>query len=251
MPDDLLHHPCTGCRRAVFDGQPAAQCAKCGAYWHRKCATGAGRCTIERCGSGKWTDVAVVRLEPPGPTLEQIATAVRTDFQRALDEVSTRIRGEMAYRTDVEKFRAEASEAASAASLREQRLRERVDALGASLEKRLDEHRKAVAEVLQAVRSIPTVGPREIQEVGRVVSASLEQQSAKLQAEVAASLAELRSTVVVESSRNFAAIEACRWDTAARRRPLPWHDGSDRVLEPAPLPPAEPRPAEPVQGGTS
>jgi ElaB/YqjD/DUF883 family membrane-anchored ribosome-binding protein len=244
MPDALAGLACSGCRDAVFDGRPVVRCSKCGAYCHQECFVKTARCPVQQCAGKKWEGVAVVRLEPPGPDVREIAAAVRADFEDVLHPLMAGVRSDMAQHEDVEKLHAEVLAAAKAAQTRDEALRARLDSTVLEIERALAEHARAIAETQRLVRALPTVGPKEFGDVAQSVAASVGERTERLRESVHAALDALRQTVSVESRRNLVAIEACRWDTAAHGRPLPWDEGAARVLNPAP-PPLDPSDTRP------
>jgi hypothetical protein len=236
MPDDLAQTPCPACDEPVFDGRPAVRCAKCGAFVHRACWTTAGaRCTAEHCGSKRADHVAVVRLQPPGPTATEIGAEVAAKLDEFLKPALADVRLVMARREDVDRLRREVHDARNAAEAESAAARERAVEARATLLARLDELEKAVAETEQLLRAAPT--PPKAEEISQASTAAVElatRNVATLRDEVLAAIAVSDRAARVEARRNLAASEACRWDTAARRRPLPWDQSGEDVVRPAP-----------------
>lgn len=234
MKHDLAAEPCTACRAPVFSGAAVVVCAKCGGFEHRTCWTGAkGRCSLPGCGSKKSTAVAVVRLEPPGPTVEELTASVHARFEQVFHKVMADVRTAMAHREDVERLREEIRTLRAALQSQVDAGREREAALRRDVQGHFQEAVKAVSVVEQAVRNLPkpTVA-HELTEVSRELAGRTDRAVAELRRELTEALREAARELSIESRRTLAAVEACRWDTAARRSPLPWDSRSDDTTLP-------------------
>ncbi len=243
MPDALASLPCPLCSSPAFDGRPAVQCGACGLFLHRECFTTLGRCPKKTCGAKKPVTVAVVRLEPPGPDLASIAEAARKSFESVLHPMIADMRSEMAHREDVERLRPSLGAIEGAMSRHAEETQALIESVRAGLDRRIADVAAALAEAERRLRAAPQLAPADIAAAVRPVaeqaSQSFELRVTRLREELSQSLSALERAVRVEAQRNLLAIEACRWDTAARGSPLPWDARSDQVLDPAPSGAAE------------
>jgi hypothetical protein len=235
MKHELGAQPCTACRGPVFSGAAVVVCAKCGGFTHRTCWTSQkDRCALAGCGSKKSTPVAVVRLQPPGPTVEELTAAVHERFEKVFHAVMTDVRTAMAHQEDLDRLREEVRGLRALVESGATAGQEREAALRKDVESHIREAVRAVSVVETAVRNLPkpTVA-QELTDVSRDLAGRTDRALADLRRELTDALREATRELAVESRRTLAAVEACRWDTAARRSPLPWDARSDDVALPA------------------
>jgi len=235
MKHDLQTTPCGACAAPVFTGAAAVVCAKCGAFAHRTCWTAAkDRCSGANCGSRKCTPVAVVRLQPPGPTVEELTASVHARFEEVFHKVMADVRMSMSHREDVEKLRDEVRAVRVAMQTEAESAKEREASLRKEMHGHIQEAVRAVQALEQAVRSIPkpSVG-QELSEASKDIAGRTDRAVSELRKQIVESLQETARDLRIEARRNLAAVEACRWDTAARRSPLPWDARSDDVALPS------------------
>lgn len=217
---------CPVCREALFAEGAVVLCSKCDATQHQRCWARTDECGATPKCKGRPQPVAVVRLEPARPTASEIAAAVQKQFRDVLDPLVFELRSSLAHGEDVEKLRRTVRELADAAQ-------ERLEAFRRDVDTRFETLRVAVADLERRPASTPLPVVREdVERAAGAAAARAEQAIADLRASVAADLAALRRSTEVDLHGILVAVEACRWDTAARRQPLPWDTRSDDVLDP-------------------
>src|SRR5436190_22987526 len=96
---------CHACRELVFEEGSVVLCSRCDQFQHVRCWSEAGRCTATMKCKGKPVPVAVVKLQPPGPSAEEIADLVEARTQEVLHPLVADLRSEMAHHSDVEAVR--------------------------------------------------------------------------------------------------------------------------------------------------
>ena len=224
-PLDTL--PCAACNRPVFAGGNVVLCARCDAYQHKACWVKRGACAAAAKCKGKPVHVAVVRLEPPHPTSDDVSAIVLARVNEVVHPLVADLRSVVAHSEDLTALRRTIEAQAAAARADAEQARR-------AIEGRIDELRRLVVAMDDRERTAPVPIVRE----------DLTAQATQVAERTAGSVAELRTTLTreLESLRTavgadlhgvLVAIEACRWDTAARRHALPWDDRTDDVLAPA------------------
>lgn len=220
--------PCAVCRTKLFDGGPVVLCSRCGRHQHQRCWAERGeRCVAtERC-KGKALPVAVVELEPRAPSAAEIAAEVEARVERIAAGLEERVLVQMANQVDVESLRSHVTRQVQKALERLDETRDGLKAAIGEAANRIAALESAVAEASQ--RPAQDDGP----DVAAVVRAGVADAVGELRASLDARLDETRARVLSELHRNLLAIEACRWDTAAARDPIPWDDRAQSVVLPA------------------
>jgi hypothetical protein len=226
MSDDLAGTPCRACRNPVFEGGKVVLCSRCDSYQHVRCWTAAGRCGATVKCRGKPVPVAVVKLQPPGPSAAEIAEAVEARTQEILHPIIADLRSAMAHAEDVDALRKTVAQSAETAQ-------ERVEALRREVESRTERIRQLVAAVETRLAGTPVpIDRNDLARIAKDVREGGEAGARLAGAAIEAHIEALRRAVSVDLHEVLLAVEACRWDTAARRHPLPWDGRTDDVLAP-------------------
>jgi hypothetical protein len=239
MPTDISHLACPACMEQVFSGYEAYLCDRCDRYQHKRCWNEAGRCTAsDRC-RGKPREVVVVRLEASGPTAEVIAETVERRLGESLTGPLEELGRQLAKQRDMERVKnalRNIHDAIGAADSRVEDLRAALDAGLRDLRRTLDDmgDKTHVAEVVPA----SGVSDEELSRIVRETSERMDASAERLRETLAGLLSGLSSDVRSELYRVQQAVDACRWDTGARRHPLPWDERSEGVFLPTPEEPA-------------
>jgi hypothetical protein len=222
-PADL---PCPACEGPAFGAGAVVLCTVCDSYQHLACWTRAHRCTAAVKCKGKPQPVAVVRLEPPGPSAAEIADAVETRVQEIVHPLLADVRAAMAHGEDLEAFRSQAAKSF-------EETRARLESLRTEVEERAEKLRQVCAAIDARLAAAPPPVDRAslaalASEVREGADAGLRHASAALEGQ----LRELSRAMTAHMQGVILAVEACRWDTAARRQPLPWDERPEDVLAP-------------------
>ena len=223
---ELKDTPCAVCDAPVFEKGAVVVCSVCDAYHHNGCWNRTGHCSARPKCKGRAVPVAVVKLQPPGPTAAEIADAVGERTQEILHPVVADLRSAMAHAEDVESLRKTILESARTA-------KERSESALRELEARGDALRQLVAAADARVAALPVPAGRDdvahaVKEIRERNDALILEASSSLEAQIA----EMRRAVSAELHEVLLAVEACRWDTGARRHPLPWDTRPDEILSP-------------------
>jgi len=226
MTDDLAATKCRACREAVFDKGSVVACSRCDGYQHLKCWNAAGRCTSTAKCKGKPVPVAVVKLAPPGPSAAEIADAVEARTQELLHPIMADLRSAMAHGEDVEALRVSVAQTTEATLARIEQAR-------IETETRTENIRRLVAAVDARLAAAATPLQRaDLTRAAKEIKDGVESAAHEAGATTEGRLAELRTAISSELHEILLAVEACRWDTGARRHPLPWDGRTDDVLDP-------------------
>jgi hypothetical protein len=226
MNEDLAATKCPACREAVFDRGSVVTCSRCDEYQHLKCWNAGGRCRAATKCKGKPVPVAVVKLQPPGPTAAEISEAVEARTQELLHPIIADLRSAMAHGEDVETVRVSVAQTAEATLARIEQARIEMDT-------RTENIRRLVAAVeTRLAAAPPPIDRGDLTKSAKEIREGVEGAAREAGASMESRLAELRSAVSSELHEILLAVEACRWDTGARRHPLPWDDRTDDVLDP-------------------
>jgi hypothetical protein len=226
MSEDLAATKCRACREAVFDEGSVVACSRCDDYQHLKCWNAAGHCTATAKCKGKPVHVAVVKLAPPGPSAAEIAEAVEARTQELLHPIMADLRSAMAHGEDVETVRVSVAQTAEATLARIEQARIEMDT-------RTENIRRLVAAVeARLAAAPPPIDRADLTRAAKEIRDGVEGAAREAGASTESRLADLRAAISSELHEILLAVEACRWDTGARRHPLPWDGRSDDVLDP-------------------
>lgn len=229
MTDERLEAlPCPACRKPVFAHGSVVLCSKCDAYQHLSCWTKRKGCSGEAKCKGKSVPVAVVKLEPPHPTADEISAIVEQRLTDVVHPLMADLRSVVAHGEDLDALRRAAREQAESS-------RAAIEEFRRDVEGRLEKLRQLVAAMDQRESTSPQPLLREdLSQATREANERADAADAALREAVVAEVGTLRRSVAAELHGILLAVEACRWDTAARRHPLPWDGRTDDVLAPAP-----------------
>lgn len=230
MPTNLACHACMD----VFTGSEAYICDKCETYQHRRCWNQAGRCQgSERC-RGKPRDVVILRLEAPGPSAGEIGDEVEKRLRDVVLPPVESVQQTGAKQQDVERIKnalRNISDAVGSSDTRVEELRAAVDAGLRDLRRTIAEmdEKTHVAEVMQP----SGVSDEELKRIVQETSSRMDESAEHLRESLDGLLSALSKEMRAELYRVQQAVDACRWDTGARRHPLPWDERPDAVFLPA------------------
>jgi len=225
MTADLAATTCPGCRTIVFEQGAVVACSRCDAYQHLKCWNAKGRCTASMKCKGKLVPVAVVKLAPPGPTAFEIAEAVEARVQEILHPVVADLRSAMAHGEDVEALSGSVARTAEATLARIEQAR-------IEMESRTENIRRLVAAIDARLAAAPApVDRSELARTAKEIRDAADGAAHETGAALESRLVEIRAAISSDLHEILVAVEACRWDTGARRHPLPWDGRTDDVLE--------------------
>jgi hypothetical protein len=223
---ELKDTPCAACREPVFEKGSVVLCSTCDAYQHLRCWSERRRCAASEKCKGKPVPVAVVRLAPPGPSAAEIADAVEAKTQELLHPMFADLRSAMAHAEDVETLREAFGHSAEAGQ-------DRVEALARDLEQRTERIRQMLTALEARLASAPApLGRDDLSRAAKEIRDGFDSAVRRAAPPLDKEIADLRQAVSLALHEVLRAVEACRWDTGARRHPLPWDGTSDDVLAP-------------------
>ncbi len=231
MATDLSRLACPECMEQVFAGVAAYLCDRCDTYQHKRCWNSAKRCIATEGCRGKPREVVVVRLEAPGPTADAIADRVEERLAGVIGPAFQKLSKGVAQQKDVERIKNALSNIADAVGAADSRVEE----LRAALDGGLREIRRIIEEAGEQTRvaepmPAPGVSDDELRRIVQETSARADEAALEMRSSLEGLLSELSSTVRTELYRVQRAVDACRWDTGARRHPLPWDERPNEVF---------------------
>ncbi len=234
MAIDIEHLACPTCLDTVFSGNEAYVCNRCDTYQHRRCWNEAGRCGGSDSCKGKPRDVVVVRLEAAGPTTSEIADEVEERLRKLVMPPLKSLHNTVAKPSDLEPTKAAVLDASRDTKARFSDLRESVDAGVRGVRELVSSLDGRVKELADRPQQEQGISEEDITRLVRETTARVDSAVKALEKQVESQLdgltESLRSELRSELFKVQQAVEACRWDTAARRTPFPWDARPDDLF---------------------
>lgn len=240
MADLSLEQRCPGCRRAAFDGHRLVRCDRCDSLQHEQCWQRKKACVAAAGCKGRATPVAVVRTPAPGPDASEIAEAAGAALEHVLQGSILPKLGTIGSALDrIDAEHAELRKTAERLSRRAATADERMDAA-------LERTNEVVSDLIAPLRkAVDRLGQRmnvvekaaknpELANAVKELHAVLDKALSESESRVAESLSALQERGRFDAEQTLAAVEACRFDVVAQRRPFSWETDTSSAAETSP-----------------